>query len=114
MHSTPPLFRAEMAGKVVTDFVLDDGELGISLADGWNISIWCTCALYSFGQEVALSRVNEISGKSLVSFERDGSIERLVFSNGLEVVVKLQKRKVSQPESMMVCGPNALIVVWND
>jgi hypothetical protein len=114
MKNLPPVFRTEIVGRDVTNILLDEEGLGISLVGGWNISVWSAIALYANGKEVDLRRISELTGASLLKFVKDGAHERLVFSNGFEVIVDLSVRKPSQPESMMVCGPKNLIVVWNE
>ena len=116
MASNPihSLFRTAILGQVVVDVVRDEDGLGIRLAAGWDISVWSACSLHARGEEIDLRRVSEIIGASLVEFVRDRNHERLVFSRGHEVIVDLDARSASQPEAMMVRGPNSLIVVWND
>lgn len=109
-----PLFRTAILGQPVVDVERDEDGLGIRLAEGWDISVWSACSLHEQGVEIDLQRVSEIIGASLVEFVREYNHERLVFSQGHEVIVDLDARSPSQPEAMMVQGPNSLIVVWND
>lgn len=114
MKNSPIFFRAEIVSKDVTDILFDEDGLGISLANGWNISAWSAVTLYLHGEKIDLCRISELIGASLMEFIGDDARERLVFSNGFEVIVELDARKSSQPEAMMVQGPENLIVVWND
>lgn len=114
MKSLPILFRAEIVGKDVTGVLLDEEGLGISLSQGWDISIWSAITLYLHEERVDLRRISELTGASLMEFVGDDAQERLVFSNGFKVMVELNARKPYQLEAMMVRGPKDLIVVWND
>lgn len=114
VKSSPTIFRIAIIGKEVSDILLDEDGLGISLAEGWNISVWSAILLYWRGEKIELRRITELIGASLIEFVGSAARERLVFSNGFEVVIELDARKSSQPEAMMVRGPENLIIVWND
>jgi hypothetical protein len=114
MENLPSLFREKIIGKEVKNILLEEDGLGISLIGGWDINVWSAITLYLLRRKVDLSRISELVGASLIQFVGDNVHERLVFSNGFEVIVDLATRKSSQPEAMMVRGPEKLFVVWND
>ena len=109
-----PFIRTEIVSKNVTDIVFDEDGLSISLSNEWNINVWSAVTLYLHGEKIDLCRISELIGASLMDFIGDDVHERLIFSNGFEVIVELDARKSFQAEAMMVRGPKNLIVVWND
>ena len=108
-----PTFRSEMTGKRVVKAQLDAEGVGVSLEGGWSISIWNVADYFVAGASVSLSKVSMLEGTFLLQFVGNETEERLVFSNDTELIVHLDAKSSTGPESMAVHGPNHCIVVWN-
>ena len=114
MNASAPSFRKDIVGQRVTDAALDSDGVRVVFSTDWCVVIWSSAQFTVRGKLTPLSEISAIVGTKLISFDGSDTHEFLRFSGDLEVAVDLNDRADTQPEAMMLNGPNTLIVAWND
>jgi hypothetical protein len=107
-------FREKMINLSVLEWVKDDEGFGLRFEKDWSLTVWSTVKFRRNGKNLGELEKGLLDHARLSEFVQGQGIETLRFSNGVEFEVWLDKRESGSAESMMLTGPDKLIVVWNE
>lgn len=111
--NTPEAYQSKLIGQIVESADFDGENFYIVLSGGWSVNIWCEFSVFRQGQVLEIGDFSAIVGAKVIRFEQVLDEERILLSSEIEITALLSKLPPYQPESMMLRGPDALIVVWN-